>query len=329
MPKQNIMDRLATGEPLLMDGGTGSEIQRRGADVLVQTTVETELRGWSATANIEYADVVREVHQDYLRCGAEILISNNFWTTPSRLTPLDLPYSWQDYVRAGGENALAARDAMNPEAYVSGGIAPPYVHDHLSGEPRSDVAVMGREAYRQEFAGPAKILVDLGVDFLLPEYIGFKDDCIEAVDACAELGVPVFLGVRHIRPGGVMQYGESLRDLVAGLEGRGVDGILLMCTRPAEISEGLEILKDAYDGVLGAYPNAGYNPMAPLGGRGGMQGDILRPDHCPPSVLGETTAEWLEQGVQIIGGCCATGPEHTIAQAAAFKAAPQGVGAPA
>ena len=321
MSRQNIMDRLATGEPILMDGGTGSEIQRRGADVLVQTTVETELRGWSATANIEYADVVREVHQDYLRCGAEILISNNFWTTPSRLNPLDLPYSWQDYVRAGGENAIAARDAMNPDAYVSGGIAPPYVHDHLVGAARSDVSIMGREAYRQEFAGPAKILVDLGVDFLLPEYIGFKDDCVEAVDACAEFGVPVFLGVRHIRSGGTMQYGESLRDLVADLQGRGVDGILLMCTRPSAITEGLNILKDCFDGVLGAYPNVGYNPMAPLGGRGGMQGDIIRPDHFPPSELSRVTADWLDDGIQIIGGCCATGPEHTIAQAAAFNAA--------
>ena len=321
MPKQNIMDRLATGDPLLMDGGTGSEIQRRGADVLVQTTVKSELRGWSATANIEFADVVREVHQDYLRCGAEVLISNNFWTTPSRLNPLDLPYSWQDYVRAGGENALAARDAMNLEAYIAGGIAPPYVHDHLVGAPRSDVSIMGREAYRQEFAGPAKILVDLGVDFLLPEYIGFIDDCVEAVDACAEFGLPVFLGVRHIRPGGTMQYGESLRDLTAALEGRGVDGILLMCTRPDAITEGLEVLMGSYDGVAGAYPNGGYNPMAPLGGRGGKKGDIVRSDHLPPSDLGTTTAEWLDRGVKIVGGCCATGPEHTLAQAAAMRVA--------
>ena len=58
MPTRSIMDRLRAGEVLLMDGGTGSEIQRRGADVLVDTTAETELRAWSATANMEFADVV-------------------------------------------------------------------------------------------------------------------------------------------------------------------------------------------------------------------------------------------------------------------------------
>ena len=42
-------------------------------------------RSWSATANIEFADVVRQVHQDYLRVGADIITSNNFWTAPTRL----------------------------------------------------------------------------------------------------------------------------------------------------------------------------------------------------------------------------------------------------
>ena len=139
MTRTSIMERLNAGEFLLMDGGTGSEIQRRGADVLVQTTLESELQGWSATANIDYSEVVQEVHQDYLRCGADILISNNFWATPRRLNSLNLSHSWQDYARAAGENAIKARDTMNRNAFVAGGIAPPYVHDHLMGDPKSDV----------------------------------------------------------------------------------------------------------------------------------------------------------------------------------------------
>ena len=81
MPEREITDRLAAGETLLLDGGTGSELQRRGADVLKGAT--ERLEAWSATANIEFADVVRQVHQDYLRVGADVIISNNFWTIPS------------------------------------------------------------------------------------------------------------------------------------------------------------------------------------------------------------------------------------------------------
>ena len=86
MPGTGIVERLKSGGPMLMDGGTGSEIQRRGANVLVSASAESEILAWSATANVDYADVVQQVHQDYLRVGAEIIISNNFWATRSRLS---------------------------------------------------------------------------------------------------------------------------------------------------------------------------------------------------------------------------------------------------
>ncbi len=141
MPERNIMDRLAAGETILLDGGTGSELQRRGADVLKGAT--ERLEAWSATANIEFADVVRQVHQDYLRVGADVIISNNFWTIPSRLKGIGLSDRWEEYAHAAGQNALAAREAGNPEAYVAGGIAPPTLQS-LKESPRSDVEEMGR-----------------------------------------------------------------------------------------------------------------------------------------------------------------------------------------
>ena len=317
MPKRNIMERLTAGDVLLMDGGTGSELQRRGADVLVNTTAETELRAWSATANIDFAEVVQQVHQDYLRVGAEILISNSFWTTPSRLEPIGLGDRWEDYTRAAGENAIKARNALNPGAYVVGGIAPPYVQDPRGASPKPDVETMGKEAFQQDFVGPAKILAGLGIDAILPEYIGFIEDCVAAVDACATVGLPVFLGVRHISEYGRMQYGESLEDLAAALEGHKVDAILLMCSRPEAVSAGLPILRKAFDGPVGAYANVGYNPMAPVGGRTHKGADILA--GYRPSRLAEFAREWKDAGAQVIGGCCATGPEHIMAMRPVVK----------
>ena len=112
MPTVNISDRIAAGETLLMDGGTGSEIQRRGAEVLIGATPEIGLQAWSATANIDFADVVQQVHQDYIRCGADVIISNNFWTGPSRLEPIGLADRWEEYSRAAARNAVKARDAI-------------------------------------------------------------------------------------------------------------------------------------------------------------------------------------------------------------------------
>ena len=112
MPSQSIMSRLDSGQRLLMDGALGSEIQRRGADVLRDATSDTGLQAWSATANVEYADVVQQVHQDYLRVGADIILTNNFWANRPRLDRIRLGDRWREYASAAGENAVQARDEL-------------------------------------------------------------------------------------------------------------------------------------------------------------------------------------------------------------------------
>ena len=183
---------------------------------------------------------------------------------------------------------------------------------------------MGEEAYRRELGDHAKLLAKVGVDAIWVEYVGYIDDCVAAVDACAEVGLPVFLGVRHIREDGAMQYGERLEDLGEALAGRKVDGVLIMCTPPEEVSAGLPRLRDAFDGYVGAYPNIGYRPLAPLGSaEGGESPDepaeiLQRGDNTPERLAGYAT-EWRAMGAQIIGGCCATGPEHIQAMRSVVK----------
>ncbi len=309
MPTTRVMDRIDKDECLLMDGGTGSEIQRRGVEVLLGRRGD-ELGPWSATANIEAADVVQQVHQDYLRVGADVIISNNFRTSRIRLDAVGLGDRWQQFARAAGENAIRARNAINPEAYVAGGMA------GLAG---ADELTIGKRAYLKEFSEQALLLAKLGVDVMLPEYMGRVEESVEAVDTCAEAGLPVWLGVHHVTAEGQLHYGESLQDLVSALRGHPVDAILLMCSSPANITACLPVLRSVYDGPIGAYPNIGYNPMAMVGGRTADGGDILSAAADSPSRLAEVAAEWKEMGAQIIGGCCGTGPEHIMAMKQVVK----------
>lgn len=331
MPSRSILDRLSGGDVLLMDGGTGSELQRRGVDVLKEAT--DRLKAWSATANIDNSDVVQQVHQDYMRVGADIIISNNFWTTPSAMARIGMGGQWTQYALAAGENAIRARDAMNPETYVAGGIAAPTLHARLTdpagrtAESSPDVTIMGTDAFVAEYTDHARLLAELGVDVILAEYIGHIADCVAAVDACAEAGLPVFLGVRHITEDGEMQYGESLSDLGAALKGHAVDAVLLMCSTPEAISAGLPILKEAFDGPVGGYPNLGYNPTGPLASsrplltnrRPSTGRDIAQLGDYSPLRLAEFAGEWKQMGGQIIGGCCASGPEHIMAMRPVVK----------
>jgi S-methylmethionine-dependent homocysteine/selenocysteine methylase len=311
MPTRSVTERLRSGEVLLMDGGTGSELQRRGVEVLLGSQGD-KLGPWSATANLDAPDVVQQVHQDYLRVGADIIISNNFRTTRTRLAPVGLGDRWKEYAEAGGRLAVKARNAINPEAYVAGGMAAPglgMLHDR----PETDVEIMGEQEYRREFTEHARVLAETGVDVMLPEFVNYIADSVAAVDACAEAGRPVWLGVPWVTTDGTTRHGETMEDLARALRGHPVEAVLLMCSSPEAISVTLPRLRQAFDGPVGAYPNVGYNPMAPVGGRVHLGPDLMSAGAASPSRLAEFAQEWIEMGAQIVGGCCATGPEHILA----------------
>ncbi|UCF80587.1 MAG: homocysteine S-methyltransferase family protein [Acidobacteriota bacterium] len=318
MPSRSILDRLKGGEVLVLDGGTGSELQRRGVDVNKGSTVERRpttphkyattatptvgsLGVWSAAANLDAPDVVRKIHEDYLDAGAEIVTSNNFYTSRSMMAVIGEEDRWVEYARRGGELAVEARNAVNPEAYVAGGFAPFKYSQDL----------------RKEFEDVSGVLARAGVDFLLPEFLGGHlvldspiGDCVTAAEACAKTNLPVFLGICEVTEKGTMHRGESFAELVAALKGRRVDGILLMCSSPSEISASLPELRKAFDGPVGAYAEVGYDENPRFGSSPDEPFWLCGTYGITPEQYAGFAREWKEMGAQIIGGCCATGPEH-------------------
>ena len=257
--------------------------------------------------------------------GAEIIISNNFWTSPTRLEQVGLGAKWKEYASAGAENALRARAAINPDAYVAGGMAPPCLQRKREGRDDPDVVVMGERAFYTEYAEHAKLLAASGVDLVLAEYLGRIADCPVAVDACAEAGLPVFLGVRQLREDGSMQYGEHLDDLAEALRGHPVDAVLIMCSSPESISAALPRLKAAFDIPVGAYPNFDYPATAPLAEETAeveaAESEVAQSGDSSPTRLAVFARRWKGMGAQILGGCCATGPEHIQAMRPIVKGA--------
>ncbi len=286
---QDIMARLNRGELLLMDGGTGSELQRRGVGV-AREVQGGDIGAWSARALGEAPEVVREVHVDYLNVGADIIITNSFWSNSTRMSLDGIGEKWEEYTRLAGEIAVQARDDVNPDAYVAGGIAPPG---------------NGHPSLFKELREQAEVLARTGVDVILPEYVGSIEDCVNAVDACSEVGLPVFLGVKHVN--------ERLSDpeaLISGLDGHKVDAILAMCSAPEYISDRLPALRAAYDGITGGYANIGYEEEAHATSDSDQQIRTISWGENTPERYAEYGREWIDMGAQIMGGCCATGPEH-------------------
>jgi len=260
-------------------------------------TAEGNLGAWSATANGDAPEVVRAVHEEYLREGADIVTTNSFWTNRTRMGMAGLADRWEEYTRRAAEIAGEARDRLNPAAYVAGSMAPPGHGADL----------------RREFAEQSAVLAAAGVDLILLEYLGYVADCVVAVEAAAATGLPVFLGIRHVTRDGTLQYGETVEQLVAALQGRRVEAILTMCSEPEGISATLPRLRAAFDGPIGAYANIGYHrsPEPPDFPR--RQWHLIETGDYTPARYAEYTREWLEMGAQILGGCCATTPEHIAA----------------
>ena len=321
MARPDLLARLRRGDHLLLDGGTGSELQRRGVDVSRGASVEAGLGPWSATAMEDAPDVVRQVHEDYLRVGADIVTANSYNASRGQLARVGLAHKMEPFSRLAVELARQARDRVRPEAYVAGAIAP--TTRFPTGWDPARVAPV--DELRREWGDQVAALAGAGADLILIESMSAIFQLRPAVEAAAASGLPVFLGL-HARPEATTSNGETMGDVVAALreDGRRVDAILLMCSPPAAISATLPALRAAYDGPIGAYANIGYRRAPEPPRYPERQYHVLEVGENTPERYAAYGREWLAMGAQVVGGCCATTPDHIAALAPVVERAKGG-----
>ena len=305
MGTTSIVDRLAGGDKLLLDGGTGSELQRRGVDVS-RRTADGAIGAWSATANVDAPDAVRAVHEDYLRVGADIITTNSFWTNRTRLARLGQADRMEEYTRVSVELAREAVDDSGSDAFVAGSMAPP------AGR-RSVGNIVAGGDLTEEFRDQAAVLAEAGADLILLEYVSSTEEAATLVSAAAATGLPVLLGLKHFDAAGTMASKEDAVAAVQAVEGLPVAAVLDMCSPPEEITAVFPRIRQAFGGAIGAYANIGYkgDPKAPSDAS--RQWHRIDVGENSPDRYAEYARGWLAEGAQIIGGCCASGPEHIAA----------------
>jgi homocysteine S-methyltransferase len=211
----------------------------------------------------------------------------------------------EDFTRMSVELARDARDRFKPEAYVAGSIAPtsrfPRGWDPERVPPADELA--------REWGDQSEVLAQAGVDLILIESMSAILQALPAMDAARATGLPVLLGI-HAEPQGTMSSGETMTELVDALRGREPDAILLMCSPPAAISATLPNLIAAFNGPTGAYANVGYGRAAEPHD---WQYHTIDIGSNTPARYAQFCEEWLKLGAQLVGGCCATTPEHIAA----------------
>jgi S-methylmethionine-dependent homocysteine/selenocysteine methylase len=190
-----LQERLAAGEVVIMDGGTGTGLQAMG--------VPMDGEAWGGVANLTHLDAVRSLHAAYLEAGAEILIANTFATGPGPLTAAGYGDRFAEANRNAVAAAVGARtDAGADDVVVAGSMSRDVANGLADTGVAFDVSTDGGalgDGYRRQ----AAVLADAGVDLIVLEMMGSLTHAAPAVAAAAETGLPIWLGisVAEAKPG--------------------------------------------------------------------------------------------------------------------------------
>lgn len=285
--------RLGEPRPILLDGPTGTELQRRGVD--------TDTPLWSATALRRHPEVLEAIHHDYAAAGAELHTANTFRTNPSTLRAAGLAEKdAPDMVRIAVDTARRAirraDEAMARPAWVLGSLAP--VADCY----RPD-AVPDQEQVEAEHAVHARLIAEAGADGLLVETMNTLREARAAVRAARGTGLPV-LASFVVGADARLLSGEALAEAVADVVVEGAEVVLVNCASLGNTGRAVEVLAGKATVPFGAYANVGTADPA-SGWETGR--DVRIPEYAAAA------AAWRAAGARIIGSCCGTTPAYTAA----------------
>lgn len=291
--------RLAMRDRVLVgDGAMGTMLQAAGP-----TLDDFQgLEGCNEVLNISRPDIVASVHRSYFEAGVDFVETNSFGANLANLAEYDIPERIYEYNLAAAKIAVqVAQDFSRPgePRWVVGSIGPGTKLPTLGHLPFATL----RDAFQTQAEG----LISGGCHALLVEtaqdLLQAKAAVIGANRAKKKLGldVPVWVHVT-VETTGTMLLGSEIGAAMTALEPLGVEVIGLNCaTGPAEMSEHLRHLSRHSRTAVSAMPNAGLPILTSDGA------------HYPlgPDELAQAHVHFVEEyGLQIIGGCCGTTPEH-------------------
>jgi len=279
---QEFREALAKGV-LVADGAMGTMLYEKG--VFINRCYD-EL-------NLSSPGIVKEVHEAYVKAGAQILETNTFGANRARLASYGMADKLAAINKAGVQ---IAREAAKDAAYVAGALGPLGVRIEPLG-PTSFAET--REIFREQ----VQALVDAGVDLLVFETFYQLNELREALFAAHEVvgdSMAVIAQVT-INDDGNMLDGTDTETFAASLNEWPCDVIGLNCSvGPKATLETLEKMMAQTRKPLSAMPNAGH--PAEVEGR--------KIYLCSPEYMSQYARRFLWAGVKIVGGCCGTTPEH-------------------
>lgn len=301
---KDLMGRIGQGEVIILDGAVGTQLQGLGVPISVTA--------WAGIAQHSHPDTVRFMHETYIKAGVDIITTNTYSSARHCLESLALGDQTREINLRAVVLAQAARDRTAKErpVLIAGSVSNYGIL--LGGEPLPPAMVESWSAYTAEqckanLREQAEILVESGVDFLLAEATGGTEHRKWVLEACLATGHPTWSGFKaHHGEKRELQTGhrsddpfENDLDAVVPMGG---DLMTIFHTTIDATTEAIPVLQENWSGPIAVYPDAN------------RRGDYVSRTQ-DPSIINRDTPEafleaargWVDQGVQVIGGCCGFG----------------------
>ena len=288
---KNFRDLLETDGVYVFDGAMGTRLYDKG--IYINRSYD-EL-------NIAAPDLVREVHEEYVAAGADIIETNSFGATRHLLQAYGLEGKLREINIAA---ARIAREAAGEKVYVAGAIGPLGLRIEPYGPTSFDEA---KDMYKEQVEG----LLEGGVDLFVLEtfsVVSLIEQAIRAVRELCDLPIVTQMTIQMV---GKTIFGNTPEAFTARLDELGADVIGLNCGMgPNHILNALEKMRSVTSKPLSAQPNAGL--PRDVQGRQFYMGS--------PEYMAEFSRRFAQAGAKFVGGCCGTTPTHIKLISTAIRA---------
>lgn len=295
-----IRERLNQNELVILDGGVGTELQKRG--------IEMD-ESWCGTAS-RNTEILKQVHLDYIKAGAQVITTNTYASSRLLLDAAGVGKDFEEINLKAIGAAKAARDEVSDDILIAGSLSHRYPIAH--GDMQSNAIIQFEQSVLQEATDEmANILVENGCDLILLEMMYHPDRIQTVFESAKKTNKPIWAGfsTRRTENGDILSLTDSVdvpfREIVRIIKDYELDAVGIMHTDVNIVSDSIKIVREIYDGTILVYPDSG----------GWVSPNWIFDKVIKPHELKVRASEWAKEGVQILGGCCGLSPEHIQAVA--------------
>ena len=284
----------------ILDGGMGQELLARG--------MEPNGTLWSANALLQekYHNLLLDTHIDFIKSGAEVIVTTTFTTRKIRLKDNKVEDKFEYLNKKAGEIAQKAKE-LYPDVLVAGGLPPQYLTYEADTRPDEEI--------KENFYDQAKLLNPF-VDFFYFDVLSSVKEFRIAIDSIKEFNKPYLIGA-HISEGINLPSGEKISEIISNIKHEKLLGIILSCISPENYELNINEIKSLgipFGFKLNAFiktnPKPNYTDAYKVSKTGNPNEFLgVREDLTPEKML-EFAKKFKNAGATILGGCCETRPSH-------------------